>query len=71
MTPFLVFADDDHAVALDKVVGFSAVKEEERHRPMPAGAQTRIDTVQGYFWVTTSFSEILDQILLLQGGDRG
>lgn len=68
---FMVFTEDEHAVALDHITGFSAVLESERHRPVPINAQTRIDTRSGYFYVTTPFAEIVEQLQLLKQASDG
>lgn len=66
MSIFLVFSQDEQAVAVDAIVSFAAVKETERHRPVPINAQTRIDTRSGYFYVTTPFAEVIEQLAVLE-----
>lgn len=75
MSAFLILADRK-AVQVDKIVGFSEVPDDEKgerfSRIVPADSQTRIDTVQGFFYTTTPFEEVVEQLLVVgaQGGDR-
>lgn len=68
-TAFLLL-DDDKAVQLCQIVQISAMGDDEidprtghRPRPIPAEAQTRIDTTSGYFWTSTPYTDVIERIV--------
>lgn len=65
---FLVF--EEVAVAVDKIVQIHALQaddlDEAGHyrRPIPEGSLTRIDTMQGYFWIKIPYAEVIDALAI-------
>lgn len=67
---FLIF-EDRKAVQISQIVSIQALDDEDidprtghRPRPMPENAQTRVDTRSGFFWTSTPFDDVIEQLIL-------
>lgn len=67
---FLIF-EDHKAVNVEHIVQLSALTDADRdprtgsyNRPIPADAATRVDTRSGFFYTSTEFDEVIEQLIM-------